>query len=246
MKDFEDNAGVSPESSCSPSILALQCRLDGDASPESEEVVAHRAGCQTCREYVAAAARLTEGLQRASHAAPRVDLADRILAEWHRGEAKAPTLSVADQRDDTVSKRSNRRRLAFGFATAAAVFIAVVAIRNGLPNRPEQVRPGVSPVEPVVAQAAPVPLRDSFNEAAATVATLTKKTTNEAAQLALPSLSLPSPDPLDTWEPVAGSFTGVGHSAAFGLAPITDSAKRAASLLWRELGPDSDRKPEIQ
>ena len=228
--DFDSPESAVPPD-CAESRAALQRRLDGDTNPESDTVRRHREQCSDCRAYADAASMLLAGLTTLPKADAPAAFADRVvtraLTEPYRPWFK--------------------RRLTWAgvFALAASVLIAVLAIVRETRTvdfsgaMVSIVPPRVEP--PPVVPDKPVPLRDSLQEAGSAVSALTRKATIDGFGLKLPKWPMPKTkvDPPVNVDPGLASLQEVRHNAALCIAPITDSAKRAFGVFWRELGPDT-------
>jgi hypothetical protein len=92
---------------------------------------------------------------------------------------------------------------------------------------------------------ASVPLGESIDEAASAVSALTRKTKDDALSVKIPALTLRPSDPLECLAPAVASMQHLGQDAAFSVAPITQSARRAVDLLWREVGPEAQPSREM-
>jgi len=207
---------------CAAANASLQRLLDGDAPGEPDDVLRHRRVCAECRSYAEAAQRLINGLRAAKAETAPADLAERVLMQW-----RAEPIRLARRRN---------RYLAATLALAACVAIAVVAVNRSLDRDDQPV--AVAPVAAVESAATPAPLSDSIDEAASAVSSLTRKTKDDALSVKLPTLTLRSSGPLEQLEPAVASIQHFGQDVAFSVAPITQSARRAADLLWREVGPE--------
>jgi hypothetical protein len=204
--------------------LLLQQHLDRSGDGDLEQ---HLKVCPECASMRPALTRLLRGVALLSPPVPPADLADRIAARLGN-EARA-------------SRRRRLRRFAPWAALAAAAVLLVVLLATRRPV-PEPVKEGPSPTEitqPTPTQPA-APLRDSVAEAGAAVASLTSrtatKTIDQTASL-LPLLPAPTMEGLsdgptiEPMEPLREASSGVSA----GFAPVTDSARRAVSLFFRDL-----------
>jgi anti-sigma factor RsiW len=233
--DYPDPA-LPPE--CAAARASQQRRLDGETS--GDDAAAHLTACPSCRVLEAAVRRLEEGLSRLPRPVVPTGFADRVL--------------------DTLATRPARRYrltavVAAGLALAASVLVAVVLIERPSGSDPRHVTVSARPLpkaeEPAKAtETPPVALRDALHEMGDAVASLTWKTAEETLLRRMPQLTLPKvPDPmtgpLEPLEPAMTTIQQVQHGAVFSVAPITNSAKRAADMLWREIAPDPDMKPPI-
>lgn len=226
-----DTALPPPEPpACAPTLAWIQGLLDGENAPEPREAAAHRAGCPACAARYAGALRLIEGLANLSPPAVPILLTERILD----GLTAEPVRHA----------RRNIRIIAACVALAASVFIAVLAVvgwPEGPATRVVVSSSFVAPKEPEPEPARPSPLTDALNQAGTAAAALTRKTAEESFSVKLPTLSLPrmpmDSGPLEDIEP---AVTGLQNGAALSVSPIASSAKRAANMFWRELGPAID------
>jgi hypothetical protein len=224
---------VAPE--CAAALESLQRRLDGDEFPERESITLHRAQCSSCREREAAARRLVEGLRRTEMPSPPPGLSDRVI-------------------DGLKAEPFRRRIRRFKFVAAclalAACIVIAIFIADDFRNTQTRVVSSsirkAPPEGPGKGDSRPAPLQDSLNEAGSAVASLTRKTATETIFSKIPPLTLPkvpAAAPFERLEPAVASIQDVQHGAVFGVAPITNSAKRAANMIWREIGPDSPKSP---
>jgi hypothetical protein len=211
---------------CAEARESLQQRLDGDAGPESVAVVSHRLKCADCRSWEAAARRLEEGLKLFVSPQPSPRLVDRVFASLQAEPARA--------------RFGLRRAVAAGLALAACVLVAVAVGDKWFQPEPLRVTEGARPApRPKAPEAIGPSLADSLNEAGSAVAELTRKTAGKTLNIRLPSISLPATvDPLERLGPAVASIQEVRNGAVFGIAPITNSAKRAMDMFLREVGTD--------
>lgn len=159
----------------------------------------------------------------ADHAADCPDCAERLFdAERLLGGLDAfppivPPADLAGRIADAVNRRPRVGRWAGRAALVAAAALLLVLVR---PDPPRPSSPSVA-VRP--------PLRDSVGDAGRAVASLTARTAAETAQM-LPPVPMPAiaPPPTPPLEPLADS---VSES----LQPLTDPARRAVSLFFRDL-----------
>ena len=241
MKPPVSTALDSPERQLPPGCAAaresLQNRLDGDESPESVSVREHRSQCADCRALEAASRLLLAALPNLCPASPSVEFADRVLA--------------ADRVEPYRPWFKRRWTWVGGLTLAASVLIAVFALtredRTPLDTgRLVVIAPQPQPPATAkVPEEKPVPLRDSLQEASSAVASLTRKATADSFGLKLPKWTIAKGrmDPIANVEPPPASIQDMRHIASSGIAPITDSAKRAFDVFWREFGPGTDGKP---
>jgi hypothetical protein len=214
---------------CIAANASLQRLLDGDAPGEPDNVLHHRRVCASCRSYADGAHRLVKGLQAAKAETLPPDLAERVLMRLRAEPAR-------------ISRRLSRYAAA-ALALAACVALAVVAVNRSLDRGDRPV--AVAPLGSVELAAVPAPLSESIDEAASAVSSLTRKTRDDALSVKLPTLTLRSSGPLERLEPAVASIEHFGQDAVLSVAPITNSAKRAADLLWREVGPDSQPRRDM-
>lgn len=198
----------------------LQCRLDG-AALDGAAAERHVAECLVCRELHHAAQRLTDGLRLLPRLAPPADLAARIT-----------------RRVQFEQQRSRRLRLYTVSALAASLLLAVGVWRSLRPTTPAVAR------EPVVARSETPPpsLHRQMDEMGQAMASLTKRTTDETmyqTRLLLPELSLSPPVMVRADVPgvvdAERSLSEVRRGMSAGVEPVTNSAKRAVRLFFREL-----------
>ncbi len=225
----------------------MQACLDGDGVG-GDDVAAHQAACPECRALAAAARCLEVALRLPGSPPVPEGLGARIVAGV-----------LADRR-----RRRRSRQLAFA-AAAVAIAASLLLVLLALPGRGTplgslqdewvKVKNYYFPQTPVhfdgqgsYSEPAPeeVPvasLNDNVTEAGSAVASLAKRTGDEAissGQLLVPSVALPMPtedavpSPL---KPPAQSLREAGRGVAAGLQPVADSAVRAFTLFRRDLPP---------
>lgn len=206
----------------------LQQFLDGKPI-ESPEWLTHLRHCADCRALASAGQRLRDGLHRSTAPLPPPGLAERI----------AERVLLERRR----IRRQARRRWTLRLALAAGL-IAAVALRldwRGAPSGTD-----IHPPEPV-AENVPVPkeeptrtLRESAAELREVFTALSNETANETIDQTrlwvsnVPSPALPNVD-LATMEPPTRPLREAGDGVSEGLAPVTNSARRAVDLFLREL-----------
>lgn len=222
----DDDLVRETDPACAQSLESLHLRLDGVLFQESAEVLSHRASCANCQSLEESSRRLMDGLKLDRPDAPPSGFADRVV-ERYQSEALRPS-----------AKRS--RWLWAGLALAASVTVAVVSIQLLSKSVESQVT--------IVSRPTPVErksdsLGDSINDAGNAVVSLAKKTGLDGFNLKLPTLALPKTGPLDRLEPALSGMQSLGNGAVLSVAPLTNSAKRAADLFWRELNGPDEMKP---
>ena len=164
--------------------------------------------------------RLVLGLSRLTPPAPPADLGARITARLQ-----------SESRD---RHRAHRRRFApLLCLVAAASLLLALGLRLGWPVRDVPVPPdSLTQTEP---------LRDSIGRAGTALASLTTQTaetTVENSSSLLPLVSpqaMPSLQTIPEIEPTIEPFREASAGVSTGLAPVTDSAKRAVRLFMRDL-----------
>ncbi len=223
----DDDRPPDAQPECAAANASLQRMLDGGAPDEPDDVLQHRRVCALCRSYAEAAQRLVKALRAAKAETAPSDLAERVLMQWRAEPVRR-------------SRRRNRYVVA-ALALAACVAIAVIAVDR---NRDDRLV-AVAPAGTIESAPPPAPLSESIDEAATAVSSLTKKTTEDALSVKLPTLTLRSSGPLECLEPAVASMQHFGQDAAFSVAPITHSARRAADLFWREVGPEAQPNREM-
>jgi hypothetical protein len=203
----------------------LQQHLDGDAGPAALDH--HLRDCPACAAHQADVRRLLAGLTLLRPPVPPAHLAGRLTdclcAEFRTRQA-----------------RTWRRRLGAlaGLAAAAAVLLAL-GLRSGWPiaGQPRDdvaVRPDPLPAEP--------PVGNPMAQAGQAVAALTSRTASDTVDRTttlFPLVGRPSLDPLPVEpvddEPRLEPLRESAHAVSAGLAPVTDSARRAVNLFFRDL-----------
>jgi hypothetical protein len=201
----------------------LQRHLDGE---RSEDLPRHLLDCPHCSPHKADLTRLLAGLARLAPPSVPAGLTDRV--------------TVALVREARTRERSRwRGRVAAFAALAAAAVLAAVGLYSW--PRAEKGRP-VDGGTPHVQAEPPSPLRDNVALAGGAVVSLTKNTAKDTSEQssALLSAVKDSTDPLTKVQaPVEPQLDAPVREAAGnvsnGLAPVTDSARRAVGLFMRDL-----------
>ena len=197
----------------------LQRRLDREPAGAGPELEQHLVSCPECRQWHGAARRLEEGLRRVPVPPAPAGLTERIVARV-----------LADQR------ARRRRRLVVvvtgAFALAASVLFMTLARSLWAPVQPTP--------SPEVVENLPAP--DPISEAGQALAALPRRTADETVGtlrmlwpvVAAPPMEDPAelPPPFD---PTARSLRDAGQGITTGLEPVTNSARRAFSLLLKEI-----------
>ncbi len=187
----------------------------------------HLHDCADCRAYQETTRRLQTGLSLLRSPVPPTTLAARIVATV--------------QADLHRTRRRARLRFAVGFAVAASVVIAA-AIRlwpgrpTPQPNNPDNMVRKIEPQPP--APEALVTPRQSMETAVGAMASLTARTTSETFEETKKLIPLVEPAlPELSWTPTLPtlSFGDAGRGVSEGLEPVAAHAKRAVSLLRRDL-----------
>jgi hypothetical protein len=190
----------------------INAYLDGGPADELE---AHARACPECAARRAEADRLLAALAALPPVEPPSDLAARVTA--------TALTDLRRQRRD----RLRRWAAPLALAAAAAVLLAII--------------PRLWKTEPPAPAPAPeaVALRDSVSRAGQAVASLTARTAEETARL-LPPMEVPvietpmGPASGPPLEPIREA----GESVASRLQPLTDPARRAVNLFFRDLPVD--------
>src|SRR5437588_5872959 len=224
---------------CSECQELLQRYLDGTPLEDAAPFDQHVAACPECREWHAAAQRLTAGLRLLVAPAVPPGLTARIVS------------GVLAARH---ARQRLRRQLTVGAALAASLLLA--ALGGYFWTRPGDTNPtptstnapvaNTTPVEP----AAPPSIRDSVAEVGSAVASVTRRTaddTVEQARRLLPPMPTPALNESSvleqSLEPPARSLREAGQGVSAGFEPVTNSARRALDLFLREIPPmESDGK----
>jgi hypothetical protein len=229
----------------------LHQHLDGQAPVGRAALDQHLAACAACREYHAAAQRLTEGMRLMGRPVPPADLAGRVVAR------------VLAERRAAVRFR---RRLWTAAAVAAGLLLMALAgyqvyraglLDNGTGDTPRVARDN-APAKDKTAiadnkgrtdPADPASLGEALEEARTAALLLTRRTAGEtvnqarrllppANPLAVPLPSLTTPDPLGpVLDPPAESLRQAGQTVSAGLQPVTSSARRALDLFFQQVPP---------
>ena len=234
---------------CSEIHDLLQQRLDGEPIAEGAVLDRHLAACSACRELVASANRLEDYFRSLVSPTPPADLSQRILARWleeHRQQARW------------------RRRLLTSVAIAAALLLALfLGYQSWRPKgetesgRNDEManqnhsspRFAPSPSPRIAAAPAESSLNRNMEEAGSALVALVNRTADETVgqgKVLLPT-TMPAPPLPDaeawqqTLEPPVESLREAQQNVALGLEPVTNSARRAVNLFWRELPPKETR-----
>lgn len=199
---------------CRAALDWLQCRLDGAGTESPPAVADHIAVCGTCRERFQAAERLLSLLSAASSAPSMVMDSDRTAA-----------IVISDL-------RTRRRRLWVGRAAALA---AAVALAVWLWPRPTAHEPQIVRQDPPAANAEPLPSFGALGTALAAASRRAAVETVEPGRWLLPTeIELPTTSAgalLPDISPLDSARQGLVSS----LEPVATSARRAVSLLLRDL-----------
>jgi hypothetical protein len=209
----------------------LQLHLDGE---EPARLWQHLRGCPDCAAHKADVSRLLAAVESLTPAAPPPQLADRLTSGL-LNEAKARK----------TARWRTRAAVLGGLAAAAALLLAFgLWWRPADKTRHQDDPPVVERREP------PPPLRDNVARASDAVASLTNKTakdsTKEPSMLLSavkdstePLTRVPAPVEPKLDKPMREAADGVTN----GLAPVTDSARRAVGLFLRDLSVSKSDKP---
>jgi hypothetical protein len=223
-----DNDEFPPiETACAQTQEAL---VEG-AAPEL--VAEHLKNCQDCRSFQAFWPVLRQGVAKLPVPTPAADAVSRVFK--------------ASLRDRRARNFRRYATIGAGVAVAASILIAVVSSiwpRNE--SQPEIARQEPAKQQTVVdtptvtpPQATAPAIRDTILEARSTVVSNLQRTADETVESTLswlqPPMLMPEPDPLEPLEPAVNTLSEVGHGAAVSVQPLTNSARRAVGLFWKEL-----------
>jgi hypothetical protein len=198
-------------------------RLEGQPTPDWER---HAAQCACCADHLRGADRVLHALQQQAALPVPTGLHARLTA------------AVAeDQRQLTA-------RAWRGWARPVALLAAALLLAVGLrlwPRTASETTP--LPQDPIVHQPvepAPekVPLRQSVHRAGQAMASLTVRTAGEAVETTsalLPMNAVEFPEVQMPPTPPVEPIRSAGQRVSAGLEPVTDSARRAMNLFWRDL-----------
>jgi len=239
---------------CTESQDILQRRLDGDAIPDRAALDQHLGECADCRLLHAAAGQLEIGLRKVAQPLPPPGLRTSIVAAAlkdrarHRrrrlvvGIALAASLLLAVGLALPVPDGLPNEQGLFGRYRQAREYVAGVfwpqPTKRGiwLPVAPVDLAMP-SPGRPVNAPS----LRDSMAEAGTAVVSLTWRTADQTVeQTRILSEVLPMPTnvfeavPPMPDQPIANAWQETSQRVATGFEPVTNSARRALSMLLRE------------
>lgn len=216
---------------CSNYQAWLQSHLDGGQCGDPADFESHLRACPDCSALDRAAQQLRDGLLALTPPCPPSDLANRITARVIAGRL-----------------RSRRRRVAAWAGLAAGVLVAVglglgwSRLFPSKPARPET--PAIVVAQKDETPAPPVHLRESLAEAGSAVASLTGRAADETVgptRLLIPSLPRPEPGAAGS----ARSLREAGQGVSEGFEPVTESARRAVGLFFRELPMKQDKRPQF-
>jgi hypothetical protein len=213
----------------------IQSQLDGEQQGDPADFESHLRACPDCLALDRATQRLRDGLLALTPPCPPPGLADRIA-----GRVIAERL------------RARRRRVVAWAAVAAGLLVAVgLGLGWSRLFPPKPAHPAVS--EGVVAHKEepalpPVHLRKSLAEAGSAVASLTGRAADETVghtRLLIPSMPRPEPGAAVALDKPARSLREAGQGVSEGFEPVTDSARRAVGLFFRELPMSQDKRPQF-
>jgi hypothetical protein len=209
----------------------LQQHLDGQ---EPSLLWQHLRDCPHCAAHKADTSRLLAAVELLTPAAPPPHLADRLTSAL-----------LAEARGRKSARWRKRAAVLGGLAAAASLLLAFgLWWRSADRKRSPDDSPLVERREP------PPPLRDNVARAGDAVASLTNKTakdsTKEPAALlsavkdtAEPLTRVPAPVEPKLDKPMREAADGVSN----GLSPVTDSARRAVGLFFRDLPVGKSDRP---
>lgn len=238
---------------CSESQDNLQQRLDGEPIPDRAALSQHLAECADCRLLHAAAGQLEVGLRKMAAPLPPPNLRNNIVA------AALKERSARRRRRLVIGMA-----LAASVLLAVGLALPLPGLapnEEGLSGRLAQMRkyfvnliwpqPDVVWIEvtnlDLGASTSPVPeekapsLRDSMAEAGTAMVSLTKRTADQTVEQTR-ILTEVLPMPMNVFEavppmpdqPIASALEHTGQRVATGFEPVTNSARRALSMLLRE------------
>ncbi|HEX3147909.1 MAG TPA: hypothetical protein VHR66_07480 [Gemmataceae bacterium] len=217
MNDFDPIAETDvTRPNCVAGEAALQRLLDGDATWDTPEALAHRLTCVDCREELILARSLN--MVPAPIVVP-AGLTDTVLHA-----------AMSSQR-----RRRLMRYAGVGMGLAASALVAVVLLEPP----PQTIREthAVALVPPKNDTVATKPLGASVNEARDAIVSLTKRTATETRDTSTGLIPNPKlkdmPDPGEGLEPLADARSGAARS----VEPIKSSARRAMNLFLRAAEP---------
>jgi hypothetical protein len=209
----------------------LQKHLDGD---NPSLLTQHLRDCPHCAAHKADTYRLLAAVELVTPAAPPPHLADRLTSAL-----------LAEAKGRKTARWRKRAAVLGGLAAAAALLLAF-----GLWWWPADKGPSGDHSPHVERREPPPPLRDNVARAGDAVASLTNKTakdtTREPTALfsavkdsAEPLTRVPAPVEPKLDRPMREAADGVSN----GLSPVTDSARRAVGLFFRDLPVGKGEKP---
>lgn len=211
----------------------LQQHLDGVELTDQAALDLHLGCCSSCRVLHGAGGRLRQGLRLLVPPTPPRGLAGQVAARLLQEHAA----------------RQRRRRVLFLAAAAALLALLLSARLLWFPTevaRNTQERPVVQDgpeelVEPQHVEKGPT-VRDSMSEVGSMMVSAVTRTADATLAQSrnllplVPSASLPSL-PIPKLDPATGPLGEAGQGVSEGLAPVTDSAKRAFDMFLRDLPP---------
>ena len=217
---------------CDACLEQLHQTLDGTAPADRAALDQHLRDCAACRAYHETGRRLASGLKLLCPPVPPSDLTSRVVA--------------AVLRERLARYRLARRKLVVAMAIAASIVIAVAVrlwpggpkpaphVPDYVDNRHTDPEPRNLPEEKLATP------RRSVENAVDAVASLTSRTTQRTIEETKRLLPLVEPQlPELPWQPTLPTVTlsGAGHGVSEGFEPVAMHARKAVSMLRRDLIP---------
>jgi hypothetical protein len=216
---------------CADIERLVQQRLDG-APVDVPAADSHLGGCPACRQLWSACQRLEDGLRSIAPPVVPAGLRDRVVAGY-----------LQDRQD---AQRLARRRLVIGITSLAAstLFVAFLLKPWAPPvDRPDEPAPLVKTDEPKTAPRAGN-VQDSVGEAGQALVAIVTRTAGDtvgSGRLLMPDAVAIATPMTEAWGetlvPPAEPVRDVSRGVSTAVAPVTNSARRAVNLFWRDLPP---------
>ncbi len=239
---------------CSESQDILQRRLDGEPVSDVAALSQHLAECADCRWLHAAAGQLEVGLRKLAPPVPPPNLRNTIVAAALKDRARqrqrrlvlgmalaASLLLAVGLAMPIPGGDPSAQGLWGGYRQTRDYLARLIGLKEPLPVIVEHFGPGI--LEPVGSAADPATpsLRDSMAEAGSAVVSLTRRTADETVEqtriltevLPMPMNVFDAVPPMPE-QPIATAWQETSQRVATGFEPVTNSARRALSMLLRE------------
>jgi hypothetical protein len=222
---------------CNKFQNAVQQFLDGRTDAFDLECAAHRSGCAACQADYLAALRLARGVQLLEKPFPPSGFLDRVSAAVLADEIRPSTRGAA-------------RRWLEVLAVAASLMLFISLGMRFISH--SKTPPPAAPEVATIPDQNPMALDQSFAEASSAVASLGRRTADQAIEPARRLIATAADTPVLKAEPVADvvkpadeALAPIREGAAKSFEPVANSARRAVSLFMRDLTLDNQRKRDF-